>query len=150
MSAINPQLELSYGITNSVEFEMYLSEVSWWQSSGNGQSAQSGSELGDTTAFLKYQFNVQQDETWWPSLTNAFYVSLPSSEWAGTPPIPCGFAPLGRLPSTHFGSPEFEARPAGVEPATCGFEWKQDGFNKARCFEGFPRFSWGCAALGRF
>jgi len=107
LSAINPQLEFSYGITNSVEFEMYLSEVSWWQSSGNGQPAQSGSGVGDTTAFLKYRFNVQQDETWLPSLTNAFYVSLPSSDWAGTPPIPGGFAPLGRLPSTHFGSPEF-------------------------------------------
>lgn len=107
LSAINPQLEFSYGITNSVEFEMYLSEVSWWQSSGNGQGAQSGNGLGDTTAFLKYRFHVQEDQTWWPTLTNAFYVSLPSSDWAGTPSIPGGFAPLGRLPSAHFGAPEF-------------------------------------------
>lgn len=107
ISAINPQLEFSYGITNSVEFEMYVSEVSWWQSSGNGQEAKSGTGLGDTTAFLKYRFNVQDDRTWWPSLTNAFYVSLPTSDWAGTPSIPGGFAPLGRLPSTHFGAPEY-------------------------------------------
>lgn len=63
LSAINPQVEFSYGITNSVEFEMYVSEVSWWQSSGNGQSAQSGHGLGDTTAFLKYRAVVQQDDT---------------------------------------------------------------------------------------
>lgn len=107
LTAINPQVEFSYGITNSVEFEMYVSEASWWQSSGNSAGAQSGHGPGDTTAFLKYRFNVQQDESWWPTLTNAFYVSLPTSEWAGTPSIPGGFAPLGRLPSTHFGSPEF-------------------------------------------
>jgi hypothetical protein len=107
LSAINPQVEFSYGITNSVEFEMYVSETSWWQSAGANQGAQSGYGLGDTTAFLKYRFNVQQPDTWWPSLTNAFYVSLPTSDWAGTPSIPGGFAPLGRLPATHFGAPEF-------------------------------------------
>ena len=107
LSAINPQVEFSYGITNSVEFEMYVSEVSWWQTSGNGQPSQSGNGLGDTTMFLKYRAVVQQDDTWWPTLTNAFYVSLPTSDWAGTPSIPGGFAPLGRLPSTRFGAPEF-------------------------------------------
>ncbi|MDE3119538.1 MAG: hypothetical protein KGL03_11045 [Nitrospirota bacterium] len=107
LSAINPQVEFSYGITNSLEFEMYVSEASWWQSSGSGQAAQSGHGLGDTTAFLKYRFHVQQDDSWWPTLTNAFYVALPTSDWAGTAPIPGGFAPLGRLPSTHFGAPEF-------------------------------------------
>lgn len=107
LSAINPQVEVSYGITNSVEFEMYVSEVSWWQSAGNSQGSQSGHGLGDTTAFLKYRAIVQQDGTWWPTVTNAFYVSLPTSDWAGTPSIPAGFAPLGRLPSTHFGAPEF-------------------------------------------
>ena len=44
-----------------------------------------------------------------PSLTETLFVTLPTSDWAGsvgTPPIPQGFAPLGRLPSTHFGAPE--------------------------------------------
>lgn len=90
LSAINPQVEFSYGITNSLEFEMYVSEASWWQSSGSGQVAQSGHGLGDTTAFLKYRFNVQQDDSWWPTLTNAFYVTLPTSDWAGTSPFPAG------------------------------------------------------------
>jgi hypothetical protein len=107
LSAINPQVEFSYGITNSVEFEMYVSEVSWWQSAGTGLSAQSGHGLGDTTMFLKYRAMVQQPDSWQPTLTNAFYVALPTSDWAGTPPIPGGFAPLGRLPSTHFGAPVF-------------------------------------------
>ena len=86
---------------------MYVSEVSWWQSSGNGQPAQNGHGMGDTTMFLKYRAFVQRDDTWWPTLTNAFYVTLPTSDWAGTPSIPGGFAPLGRLPSTHFGAPMF-------------------------------------------
>lgn len=107
LSAVNPQVEFSYGITDSVEFEMYVSEVSWWQSSGSGAAARSGNGLGDTTAFLKYRFNVQQDEDWWPTLTNAFYVSIPTSDWAGTSAVPGGFAPLGRLPATHFGAPVF-------------------------------------------
>jgi hypothetical protein len=37
------------------------------------------------------------------------FATLPTSDWAGsigTPPVPGGFAPLGRLPSTHFGAPE--------------------------------------------
>ena len=107
LAAINPQIEFSYGITNSWEFEMYVSESSFWQTSGGNAPAQSGSGLGDTTAFLKYRFNVQQAETWWPTVTNAFYVNVPTSKWAGSPEIPGGFAPLGRLPSTHFGAPEF-------------------------------------------
>jgi hypothetical protein len=93
LSAINPQMEFSYGITNSVEFEMYVSEVSWWQSAGGNTAAQNGHGLGDTTMFLKYRATVQQPDTWWPILTNAFYVSLPTSDWAGTPSIPGGFAP---------------------------------------------------------
>ncbi len=106
LAAVNPQLELSYGITNRFEFEVYFSEVSFW-SSGNNQPAQSAGGLGDTTTFVKYRLLVQQPDTWQPSLTETFFIALPTSDWAGTPKIPGSFNPLGRLPATRAGSPVF-------------------------------------------
>ncbi len=107
--SIAPQVELSVGILDWLEFEMYLPETSWWQTAGGGKPAENGNGFGDVTAFLKWRFHVQQPDGWLPSLTETFFVALPTSTWfgpAGTPPIPGGFAPLGRLPSTHFGAPE--------------------------------------------
>ena len=107
--AIAPQVEFSYGILDWLEYEMYVPETSWWQTSGGGQAANDGHGFGDITAFLKARFHVQQPDDWIPSLTEVLFVTLPTSDWfgsVGTPPIPGGFAPLGRLPSTHFGAPE--------------------------------------------
>ena len=107
--AMSPQVEFSYGILDWLEFEMYVAEASWWQLPGGGNPASDGHGLGDTTMFLKGRFLVQHSGSWWPSLTEVLFVTLPTSDWAGpigTPPIPGGFAPLGRLPSTHFGVPE--------------------------------------------
>jgi hypothetical protein len=107
--SIAPQLELSYGILDWLEFEMYVPETSWWQTAGDGADPATGSGLGDVTAFVKWRFHVQQADEWVPSLTEVLFATLPTSSWAGsigTPPIPGGFAPLGRLPSTHFGAPE--------------------------------------------
>ena len=109
LTSIAPQVEFSYGILDWLEAEFYLPETSWWQSQGGGNSSSSGAGLGDMTGFLKWRFHVQQPDDWYPSLTETVFVTLPTSNWAGsagTPPIPGGFAPLGRLPSTHFGSPE--------------------------------------------
>ena len=105
-SVLNPQIEVDYGITDSLELDVYVSEVSWWQTSGGGMAADSAHGVGDTTAFLKYRFLLQQPDTWWPSLTIASFITVPTSDWLGTPSVPGGFAPLGRLPSTHFGAPE--------------------------------------------
>jgi hypothetical protein len=107
--AIAPQVEFSYGILDWLEFEMYVPENSWWETSGGGSGSESGHGLGDMTAFLKWRFHIQQPDAWVPSLTEVLFVTLPTSDWSGsigTPPIPGGFAPLGRLPSTHFGAPE--------------------------------------------
>jgi hypothetical protein len=107
--SIAPQVELSVGIFDSLEFEMYVPETSWWQTSGAGQGSANGNGFGDVTAFLKWRFHIQQPDDWWPSLSEVLFVTLPTSDWlgsVGTPPIPGGFAPLGRLPSTHFGAPE--------------------------------------------
>jgi hypothetical protein len=106
VSVLNPQIEVDYGITDNLEVDLYISEVSWWQTSGAGQPADNANGAGDTTAFLKYRFVVQDPGTWWPSLTVASFVALPTSDWLGTPGVPGGFAPLGRLPATHFGAPE--------------------------------------------
>ncbi len=105
-------MELSYGLLHWLECEMYLPEASWWQSASDSTPAKNGNGFGDVTAFLKFRFLLQQPDTWWPSLTAVVFGTLPTSEWtgpAGTPPIPGGFAPLGRLPSTHFGAPELTA-----------------------------------------
>jgi hypothetical protein len=107
--SIAPQVELSVGILDWLEYEMYVPETSWWQTSGDGQGSANGNGFGDITAFIKGRFHVQQRDSWVPSLTEVLFVTLPTSDWfgsAGTPPIPGGFAPLGRLPSTHFGAPE--------------------------------------------
>ena len=107
--AIAPQIEFSYGILDWLEFEMYVPETSWRQSAGDGAGSTNGNGIGDITAFLKWRFHIQQAHEWIPSLAETLFVTLPTSEWfgsVGTPPIPGGFAPLGRLPSTHFGAPE--------------------------------------------
>lgn len=107
--SIAPQVELSYGILDWLEYEMYVPETSWWQTRDGAAPAANGSGLGDVTAFVKTRFHVQQPDGWIPSLTEVLFVTLPTSDWSGpigTPPIPGGFAPLGRLPSTHFGAPE--------------------------------------------
>ena len=105
LSAINPQLEIDYGLTNSVQIDCYVPEVSWWQGPGNGQPASHGSGVGDTTLDLRYRFLIQQPDTWRPSLALVSYAALPTSSWFNTPSTPGGFVPLGKLPSTHFGSP---------------------------------------------
>jgi hypothetical protein len=107
--SIAPQVEFSVGILDWLEYEMYVPETSWWQLSGGGSPATNGNGLGDITGFLKWRFHLQQPDEWVPSLTEVVFVTLPTSDWSGpigTPPIPGGFAPLGRLPSTHFGAPE--------------------------------------------
>ncbi len=106
LRAFNPQIEIDYGITDSLEVDVYVSEVSWWQTSSEAKPADSGHGVGDTTAFLKYRAVVQDPRSWVPSITIASYVALPTSDWFGTPSVPGGFAPLGRLPATHFGAPE--------------------------------------------
>src|SRR6266705_2900604 len=72
LAATNPQLELSYGITNSFEFELYVTELAFW-ASGNNQPAQSSYGLGDTTMFVKYRTLIQQPDSWQPTLTPTFY-----------------------------------------------------------------------------
>lgn len=107
--AVSPQIELDYGLLPWMELGLYASEASWWQSSGHGLPAASGNGLADTTPYVKFRLHVQRLDDPFPWIASMFLVALPTSDWAGplgTPPIPGGFAPLGRLPATHFGAPE--------------------------------------------
>jgi hypothetical protein len=107
--SLNPQVEFSYGLVAWLEAGVYASEASWWQTSGANTGAASGNGIGDTTAYVKLRLHVQRPDDGLPWIANMFFAALPTSDWAGsagTPPIPGGFAPLGRLPATHFGRPE--------------------------------------------
>jgi hypothetical protein len=107
--AINPNVEYAVGLLPWLECGVFASEASWWQTAGDGNGASSGHGIGDTNPYCKQRIHAPQQGglAFW--LTNMVFVSLPTSEWAGpigTPSIPGGFAPLGRLPATHFGEPE--------------------------------------------
>ncbi|HEV2398992.1 MAG TPA: hypothetical protein VGS27_18750 [Candidatus Sulfotelmatobacter sp.] len=105
LSVVNPQLEFDYGVTNSIQVDAYTPAVSWWQGAGQGQPASHGTGVGDTTVDLRYRFRIQRPGTWRPTLALVSYLALPTSSWFNTPSTPGGFAPLGKLPSTHFGTP---------------------------------------------
>lgn len=106
LSVLNPQVEFDYGLTDWLQADIYVPETSWWQSTDGGQPARDGTGIGDTTIDVRYRFFLQRPGTAWPSLTLVSYVALPTSSWFDTPATPGGFAPLGKLPSTHFGAPE--------------------------------------------
>jgi len=109
LRAIAPTFFLGYGITDNMEIDLVPSLI-WYDStktttpsSGGHSSATSDMGLGDTTIYLKYRGVVQDPDSWRPSFTWYQSVTLPSSQWFGTAPIPGGFSPLGRLPATKFG-----------------------------------------------
>ena len=109
LRAISPTFFLGYGITDNMEVDLVPSLI-WYDStktttpsSGGHSSATSDMGLGDTTIYLKYRGVVQDPDSWRPSFTWYNSVTLPSSQWFATHPIPGGFSPLGRLPATKFG-----------------------------------------------
>ena len=107
--AVEPQVEVAYGVLRWLEVGLYASETSWSQLAGSGQPSADGHGLGDTTPYFKLRLHTQRSDDSLPWITNMFFAALPTSDWAGslgTPSIPGGFAPLGRLPATHFGAPE--------------------------------------------
>jgi hypothetical protein len=106
LRAISPTVFIGYGITDNMEVD-FVPSLIWYDSNkptattpGN-QSSDIG--VGDTTIYLKNRVRVQDPDSWHPTVTFFHNVTLPSSQWMGTHPIPGGFSPLGRLPSTKFG-----------------------------------------------
>ncbi|WP_447972195.1 hypothetical protein [Nitrospira sp. Kam-Ns4a] len=102
-------LPYEYGITDSLEGVIALSWVDWFatQQHGSPSDSRNAHGLGDTSLFLKHRLVVQDPDSWRPTVTWFHGWVLPSSKWAETTPIPGGFAPIGRLPSTRFGDQTF-------------------------------------------
>ncbi len=102
-------LPYEYGVTDSLEAVAALSWIDWFatQQNFNSNSTQNANGLGDTSIFLKHRPVVQDPDSWRPTVTFFHSIVLPSSQWAGTTPVPGGFAPFGRLPSTRFGDLSF-------------------------------------------
>jgi hypothetical protein len=107
LTAVEPLLTLGYGLTDHLEFDAAFTglyfESSQTTSAGNRTST-SAVGLGDTALYLKYRPIIQNPNSWRPSITIYNQLGLPTSDWAGTRPIPGGFSPLGKLPATTFGS----------------------------------------------
>jgi len=98
-------LPFEYGLTDSLEAIAAVSWIDWFATQQNfdSESTHNANGPGDTSFFLKHRPIVQDPDGWRPSITFFHGVSLPTSQWMGTTPIPGGFAPIGRLPSTRFG-----------------------------------------------
>lgn len=106
LTAVEPLLTLGYGLTDHLEFDAAFTALYWnaSQETEGGRTSSSGSGLGDTALYLKYRPVIQDPDSWRPSITIYNQLGLPTSTWAGTPPIPGNFTPLGKLPATSFGS----------------------------------------------
>lgn len=110
LRAVAPTLIFAYGITNHLELNVAPSWV-WFEASkatpSGGRTIETDTGPGDTTIYLKYRPIVQDPDTWRPSITQYNGITLPTSQWFATTPIPGGFSPLGRLPGTKFGGLSF-------------------------------------------
>ncbi len=110
LNAIAPFLLLGYGMTDNFEINVAPTAIYWQANqttSTGGRMREDEFGLGDTAIYLKYRPVVQDPDSWRPSVTIYNQISLPTSDWAGTRPVPGGFSPLGRLPATRFGALSF-------------------------------------------
>jgi len=110
LTAVEPLLTLGYGLTDHLEFDAAFAGLYWnsTQATDTGDRASTSAVgLGDTALYLKYRPIIQDPISWRPSITIYNQLGLPTSDWAGTRPIPGNFSPLGKLPATSFGSLSF-------------------------------------------
>ncbi len=108
---IAPLVTMAYGITNHLELNVGLGMSAFWAkdtsqfNQGKGGPWTTNVGMGDTQIYLKYRPIVQDPDTCRPSITTFNMIVLPTSRWiTGTESPPGGFAPLGRLPASRFGS----------------------------------------------
>ncbi|MEK6617438.1 MAG: hypothetical protein AABY90_01960, partial [Nitrospirota bacterium] len=109
--ALSPLVTTAYGITDHLELNIAFSTSTFWArdstefNRGQGGPVTTNTGLGATQIFLKYRPIIQDPDGWRPSITTFNQFTLPTSRWVtGTESPPGGFAPLGRLPATRFGS----------------------------------------------
>jgi hypothetical protein len=110
-SVQDPYLQFGYGINNHFQFGMATSMNSWWANDSEGYNQGRGGPwktntgMGDTSIYFKYRPIVQDPGNWRPSMTFHTQLNLPTGTWfTDTKKPPGGFAPIGRLPTTQFGS----------------------------------------------
>jgi hypothetical protein len=108
--SVQPLVGLAYGLTDHIEVGASVTLSSFWNRNADRENAGAGGRvftntgLGDTSLAFKYRPIIQDPDGLRPSLTFWNQLVLPSSQWAGTEKPPGGFAPLGRLPASRFGS----------------------------------------------
>lgn len=110
-SVQDPYLQFGYGLTNNMQLGAATSMNSWWTNSseeynqGKGGPWKTNTGLGDLSVYFKYRTMIQDRDTWKPSLSFHTQLGMPTGKWiTDTKKPPGGFAPVGRLPATQFGS----------------------------------------------
>ncbi len=110
-SVQHPYLQFGYGLADHIQLGAATSVGTWWardtSSSNQGQGGPwtTNTGMGDTSIYFKYRAVIQDPETWRPTTTFHTQLGLPTGQWfTGTEKPPGGFAPVGRLPTTQFGS----------------------------------------------
>ena len=110
-SVQHPYLQFGYGLTSHIQLGAATSVNTWWAKDTNAANQGQGGPwttntgLGDTSLYFKYRAVIQDPATWRPTMTFHTQLGLPTGQWfTGTEKPPGGFAPVGRLPTTQFGS----------------------------------------------
>lgn len=104
-SVQEPWFQAAYGVTDNFEVGIATALQSFWARENGKVTTDTG--LGDTSAYFKWRFRVQDPETWQPTITFFSQMSTPTGKWIGEEigqrKPPGGFAPVGRFPSTRAG-----------------------------------------------
>ncbi len=107
----HPYLQAGYGLTDHIQLGAAISFSTFWVkdsnefNQGQGGPWKTNTGLGDTSIYFKYRPIIQDPETWRPTMTFHTQLGLPTGKWlTATEKPPGGFAPVGRLPTTQFGS----------------------------------------------
>lgn len=110
-SVQHPYLQFGYGVADHIQFGAATSASTWWAKDsdafnrGQGGPWTTNTGLGDTSLYFKYRAVIQDPGSWRPTMTFHTQLGLPTGKWfTGTEKPPGGFAPVGRLPTTQFGS----------------------------------------------
>lgn len=110
LGAVAPLVVLGYGLTDHLELNAAFSAIYWdatRMTGSGGRSSTADTGIGDTALYLKYRPIIQDPDSWRPSITLYNQLSLPTSTYFGTSPIPGNFSPLGKLPASPFGGLEW-------------------------------------------
>lgn len=110
-SVQHPYLQAGYGLSTHIQLGAAISANTFWAKDsdafnrGEGGPWKTNTGFGDTSLYFKYRAVIQDPDTWRPTMTFHTQLGLPTGKWfTATEKPPGGFAPVGRLPTTQFGS----------------------------------------------